>query len=188
MNSRARRLRWLPAAELQAIVGPRVELSLPETADAAAVFSYTADPRASRYLGWRPHRAIDETREFLSSCAEGWREGRRLRWLIRSAHGGVVGMIEAQLGRAMAGVGYVIAPQHWGRGYATEALSLVVEALFEHTSVPSVWAVCDVENHASARVLEKSGFHLASRLPDYRSCPNIGPEKRDFLSYVRSRA
>ena len=97
----------------------------------------------------------------------------------------MVGMIEAQLSRAMAGVGYVIAPQHWGCGYATAALSLVVDALFEHTRVPSVWAVCDAENSASARVLEKSGFTLASSLPGYRRCPNIGPRRRDFLGYVR---
>jgi RimJ/RimL family protein N-acetyltransferase len=151
------------------------------------VFAYTSDPRASRYLGWRPHRQLEETRRFLAGCAEGWRDGRRLRWLIRCQEGTVVGMIEAQLSRTLAGVGYVIAPEHWGRGYATEALCLAVDALFCHTSVPSVWAVCDAENHASARVLEKSCFLPAHRLPHYRRCPNLGPEKRDFLSYVRHR-
>lgn len=161
-------------------------MSPPEAEDAAEVFAYTADPLASHYLGWHPHQSIAQTHEFLAGCAAGWRDGRRLRWLIRS-EGTVVGMIEVQLSRTLAGVGYVIAPQHWGRGYATEALTLAVAAIFEHTRVPSIWAVCEVDNRASARVLEKCGFVLANRLPAYRVCPNIGPEKRDFLSYVRCR-
>ena len=176
-----------PAVELQHISGERIELRPPETGDAAAVFAYASDPRASHYLGWPPHQTIDETHEFLARSAEAWQEGRRLRWLIEGEGNGVVGMIEAQLGRSMAGVGYVIAPQQWGHGYASQALSLVVDALFAHTRVPAVWAVCDEENPASARVLEKCGFTFANRLHHYRSCPNIGPEKRDFLSYVRYR-
>ena len=176
-----------PATELQNIRTERIVLRLPEEGDAAAVFVYASDPRASHYLGWRPHQTIDETREFLVRSAKAWHEGRRLRWLIESRESGVVGMIEAQLGRSMAGVGYVIAPKQWGHGYASQALALVVDALFEHTSVPAVWAVCDEENPASARVLEKCGFVFVNRLHHYRSCPNIGPQKRDFLSYVRYR-
>ena len=176
-----------PAAELQNIRTEQIVLRPPEMGDAAEVFAYASDPRASHYLGWHPHQTIDETREFLARSAEAWQEGRRLRWLIEARGGEVVGMIEAQLGRSMAGIGYVIAPQQWGHGYASQALSLAVDALFEHTGVPAVWAVCDEENPASARVLEKCGFSFANRLRHYRSCPNIGPQKRDFLSYVRYR-
>lgn len=184
---RARRRSSQPPSQLHSITGRRLQLNRPKLEDADEVFAYAADPRACRYLGWQPHRCIDETIKFLSGCTEAWRDGRRLSWIIRIGQGEVVGMIEVQLSRSLAGVGYVIAPNHWGLGYATEALSLVADAIFNFTSVPSIWAVCDVENLASARVLEKSGFVLGQRLTNYRSCPNIGPEMRHFFSYVHYR-
>lgn len=96
-------------------------------------------------------------------------------------------MIEAQLSRVMAGIGYVIAQLAWGKGYATEALLLVVDSLFEHSPISSIWAVCDLENVASVRVLEKAEFKRRNLLPAYRKCPNIGGAERDFAGYVRER-
>ena len=176
-----------PAPDLSTMSGPRVSLRPPRHADCAAVFAYTSDPRASRFLGWAPHTDVEETAAFLKTCELGWLQGKRLRWLIEDETHTVVGMIEAQLSRMLAGIGYVIAPDAWGRGYATEALQTVVDGLFEHTGIPAIWAVCDVENLASARVLDKSGFTRRNALPAYRKCPNIGGRERDFISYVRER-
>ena len=54
-------------------------------------------------------------------------------------------------------VGYFIAEPHWGKGYATEALSAVVSALKGSGSTKFMAGVDD-DNVASARVLEKAGF------------------------------
>ena len=40
----------------------------------------------------------------------------------------------------------------------TEAVAAVVRWAFSDPSVFPFWAVCDVENRASARVLERTGF------------------------------
>lgn len=45
-----------------------------------------------------------------------------------------------------------------GQGYGSEALSLAVEYLFEHTPATRVEASTDVENIASQRALERAGF------------------------------
>lgn len=55
-------------------------------------------------------------------------------------------------------VGYDFARSCWGNGYATEALSAVVEHLL---SLPEVWRVCaetSIDHSASRRVMEKSGL------------------------------
>ena len=42
----------------------------------------------------------------------------------------------------------------------TEIISSFIEKAFEVEGVHRVWAVCDVDNIASKRVMEKSGMSL----------------------------
>jgi RimJ/RimL family protein N-acetyltransferase len=46
-----------------------------------------------------------------------------------------------------------------------------------------VWATCDVENLASAHVLEKAGMQKEGILRRYILHPNISPEPRDSYCY-----
>lgn len=57
-----------------------------------------------------------------------------------------------------ATIGYTLAPQHQGRGYATEAVGAIVEWLFRRKRVHRIAATIDPRNMASARVLERCGF------------------------------
>lgn len=55
-------------------------------------------------------------------------------------------------------VGYAFHPDYWNRGYATEALTAMIEELFR-LGFPTVRAGYFEENPASGRVMEKSGMH-----------------------------
>ncbi len=66
-------------------------------------------------------------------------------------------MIAYRVREHAADIGYVLSRSLWGRGYMTEAAAAVVEWAINLDFVYRVWAVCDVENKASARVLEKVG-------------------------------
>ncbi len=59
--------------------------------------------------------------------------------------------------------GYVIHPDFWGRGYATEMFRAVIDECFRG-GFPSVRAAAFRENPASFRVMEKSGMRKTSRL------------------------
>jgi RimJ/RimL family protein N-acetyltransferase len=48
-----------------------------------------------------------------------------------------------------------------------------------------VWAVCDVDNLASARVMEKSGMEREGRLRRWAVHPNLSGGPRDFWCYSR---
>ncbi len=71
-----------------------------------------------------------------------------------------------------AEIGYGIADDYQGYGYATEALTAAVEWAFRHDAINCVTAEVEKENIASIRVLEKSGFELTGRIgeegPIYR--------------------
>lgn len=54
-------------------------------------------------------------------------------------------------------LGYLIHPDHWGRGYATEALGACIKALFD-MGYQRVAAGYFEENIASGRVMEKCGM------------------------------
>ena len=59
-------------------------------------------------------------------------------------------------------LGYMIHPDHWGRGYATESLTASIWELFQ-MGYQAVQAGYFEENPASGRVMEKSGMHRVSK-------------------------
>ena len=50
-----------------------------------------------------------------------------------------------------------------------------------------IGAVCDVENRASARVMEKAGLEREGILRRWIIHPNVGFEPRDCFSYAMVR-
>jgi [ribosomal protein S5]-alanine N-acetyltransferase len=57
-----------------------------------------------------------------------------------------------------ADIGYEMAPEHWSRGYATEAALAMVNFGFQTLKLHRISAWCIAANTASARVLEKVGM------------------------------
>ncbi len=86
-----------------------------------------------------------------------------------------------------AELGYVLARPAWGQGYMTEAVQTLAHLALHEIPVARVSAVCDVDNLASARVLEKSGLLREGRLRRYIMHRNVSDEPRDVYLYARSR-
>ena len=62
-------------------------------------------------------------------------------------------------------LGYVIHPDHWGKGYATAALKLAMEELFS-LGYREVITGAFEENPASLRVMEKAGMTPIDKVDD----------------------
>ncbi|XP_061992842.1 uncharacterized protein LOC133710722 [Rosa rugosa] len=61
--------------------------------------------------------------------------------------------------RCRAEIGYLLGSKDWGKGIATRAVKMVVDTIFkEWTHLERLEAFVDVENVASQRVMEKTGF------------------------------
>lgn len=58
---------------------------------------------------------------------------------------------------------YLIDPDHWGRGLATEAVGAVLPSALSETGIDVIEAEVFDANPASARVLKKLGFDLRRR-------------------------
>jgi [ribosomal protein S5]-alanine N-acetyltransferase len=157
--------------------------------DAEAIFrGWASDPEATRYLSWRPYDDVGRAQAFLAKAIEAGRRGRRRLWSLELAPSGeVIGQIDALLEGHRVYLGWVLAPRHWNRGYMSEAVAAVVEAALAAPGIYRAWAVCDVDNPASARVMEKAGMAFEGRLRRFVIHPNLGPEPRDVLCYARVR-
>lgn len=170
---------------------PRLRLRPPAPGDAAAVFaSYARDPEVTRYVSWRAHPTIAVTRKFLADyCVAGRTRGDVFSWLITLAEGGdVAGMIDLRPVTTRVEVGYVLARRYWGRGLMTEAVGAVVDWAIAQRDVQRVWAVVDLENLASQRVLEKVGMEREGVLRRWTVFPNQGATARDVWCYARIKA
>lgn len=168
----------------------RLRLRKPRRADARAIFAaYAQDAEVSRYLIWTPHASVAMTRTFVRDCIDAWEAGDVMPYVLASrASDEVLGMLEARLhGATTIDLGYVLARIHWRRGFMSEALTALSSAALSSPDIFRVQATCDVENIASARVLEKSGFKREGRLERYMILPNVSPEPRASFMYARWR-
>lgn len=80
------------------------------------------------------------------------------------AAGGIGFMLQHDVDRASAEIGYWLGEPFWGRGIATEALVAVTGHAIEAHGLTRVFAVPFAHNTASCRVLEKAGYALEGRL------------------------
>jgi RimJ/RimL family protein N-acetyltransferase len=106
---------------------------------------------------------------------------------MRSQDDRVIGMIGCRVREHAADIGYVLSRDYWNRGYTTEAAKTVVDWASNLEFIYRVWAVCDLENEASARVLEKVGMQREGILRRYIVHPNVSPEPRDCFVYSKIR-
>jgi RimJ/RimL family protein N-acetyltransferase len=70
--------------------------------------------------------------------------------------------------RREANIGYELHPDHWGRGYATEAARAILGFGFSSLEMHRVWAECVADNTASAHVLEKLGMRREAHLREHQ--------------------
>ncbi len=169
----------------------RLRLRRPNTADAATVFHrYASDPQVTHYMSWHTHRGVEDTLAFLRFAEQGWRDGTDLPYLIeRREDGLLLGAtgLHAETPSCYS-VGYVLARDAWGQGYATETLTAMLDLAFARPGVRRVFAVCDVEHRASARVMEKCGMQREGIRRAHTVLPNLSPHPRDMLCYARTAA
>ena len=163
-------------------------LRTPRAEDASAIFeAFASDPEVTRFLRWRPHRTLADAQRAITSRLRGLETGEELSWLL-SLDGSVLGIISVWPGEGEAEIGFALGRRSWGQGLMTEAVHSVVAWAFEPASVARVWAICDVENLASARVLEKAGLEREGLLKAHAIHPNLSPDPRDCLLYSRVRS
>jgi [ribosomal protein S5]-alanine N-acetyltransferase len=157
--------------------------------DALAIFAgYAQDPEITSFLTWRPHKSLAETERYVAQCLAAPADKSRTYALIGRSDRKLLGAFDLrQPERHRVECGYVLGRPYWGRGLMTEALSEVARWAMRQDGIWRIGAVCDVENPASARVMEKAGLTREGILRRWLVHPSLGPEPRDCFSYALVR-
>jgi len=88
-------------------------------------------------------------------------------FFIESKEGTKVGFICHFLSAGETELGYNIVPKERKKGYATEAIQIIVDYLFLSKRIMRVQATVDLENVHSWKALEKTGFKREGILRKY---------------------
>jgi RimJ/RimL family protein N-acetyltransferase len=154
--------------------------------DHAAVHRYAADPEVVRFQDWGPNTPA-ETTMFLTMVRTAAAATPRTRWalaVIRAADDTMIGACELHVedaGHRRGSMGYTLARDAWGQGYATESAAALLRFGFDRLGLHKISATCDPANGGSVRVLEKIGMTFVGRLQDHFL---VRGEWRDRLLYA----
>jgi [ribosomal protein S5]-alanine N-acetyltransferase len=163
----------------------RLTLRRPTSRDAEDIFAYASDAETTRMMAWPRHRSLEDTRGFLSFAEEEWRRTGCGVYLVCTSDGELMGSTGLHLATPTRAVtGYIFGRPYWGRGFATEAATAMIE-LARALGVIRVEADVVASHLASARVLEKIGMQLEGIRRSYLVAPNLSPAPVDVRSYAR---
>ncbi len=91
----------------------------------------------------------------LISCYDGTEGPFVQPMLLDGEYAGYVQLVPIENGWE---IGYHTVREHTGKGYATEAVRAFLPMMMGKLSLTQVAGICDAQNAASIRVLEKCGF------------------------------
>ncbi len=107
---------------------------------------------------------ISQTADMLRPTLDDHKELRRTRfmWALRSKNSqefiGEIGLNLSAPKQSRAEFHYSLLPEHWGNGYATEAVKRIIDFSFDELTLHRLSAGVATGNQASIRVLEKAGM------------------------------
>jgi RimJ/RimL family protein N-acetyltransferase len=128
--------------------------------EAALLARLHVDPRVMRYAGGV--KTEEQSREIFAELLAYYaaNPGLGIWATIERATGACIGLhlINHIRGESDLQVGYLLYPEYWGKGYATEGAHAALRYAYGELGLTRVVAITDRENVESQRVLEKVGL------------------------------
>ncbi len=130
--------------------------------DSEGLYRRRNDPEVARYQNWELPYPKDRSEKLISGVVALEGPTNEEWWMaaVEDSSGSVIGDLAVNLtwqGRS-AEIGYTLGHQHWGQGYAVEAVSALLRYLFDDLGLTRVWGMLHPDNPASAMVLERAGM------------------------------
>jgi aminoglycoside 6'-N-acetyltransferase len=141
--------------------------------EAPALAAHRSDPEIARYVPWTPPYPLAKAEELIGRTLWQGRLRAGAGALIAiERDGALIGDCAVQMfadDERQASIGFTLAREHQGHGYATEAVRALLGELFRgglFTEIPlhRVTAECGADNLASQRVLERVGMRREAQL------------------------
>ncbi|MDI2586700.1 GNAT family protein [Psychrobacillus sp. NEAU-3TGS] len=151
------------------LVSSHVFLREMEEKDWMDVHKYASMEAVCKYQPWGPN-SEEESKDFVNQVLTDAKRVERTRFvfsIVEKETGSMVGAGEFNIRDSQnktGEIGYIVNPDYWGKGLATETAKVLVDFGFEQLNLHRIFATCDPRNIASAKVLEKTGMVQEGRM------------------------
>ena len=134
--------------------------------DDLGMFELDNDADVHRYLGNKPVQTLEEAREMIRFIRQQYATNGIGRWaIIEKRSKDFVGWTGLKWIRDTINqhsnfydIGYRLVKRHWGKGFATESAKACLDYGFNQLGLGKIYAMADVNNEASNKVLRKLGL------------------------------
>ena len=147
----------------------RIILREMEIDDWPDVHKYASQAIVCQYQPWGPN-SEDDSQFFVKQIKEDAKIVPRSRYVfsvIDKNNKRMIGAGELNLrdfNNKTGEISYVINPDYWGKGFATEVAQLLLKFGFLAFNLHRIYATCDPRNSGSIKVLEKIGMVQEGRM------------------------
>lgn len=158
-------------APFQTLETPRLILRKLQLEDAPCFFTHLGGNQAvTEHMLWVSHQNLSESEASIGRALQRYETGRFYRWGITLREGGaMIGMIDL-LGfdeeTSACSFAYMLSPEHWNKGYGTEAVKEVFTFAFRQLQMEVITADHFAENPASGAVMRKAGMTMLGIMPE----------------------
>ena len=161
--------------------------------DANDLYVIASDKRVNDYLSYPLHKSLDETKQvidkyFLNRPANGIPQTYVLVYKENNKMIGTCDFVSIRY-HDVGEIGYSLNYDYWNQGLMSEALKEVINVGFAHVGLRKIEIKHSVNNKASQRVIEKTGFIYEGTLRkliydklvnDYVDCKTYGILKAEW--------
>lgn len=148
--------------------------------------NWCSDPLVSKYVTWETHNNIEQTRDYINYKVDLYNHNYRFDWVVvikdTNEIIGEIDAVKTSVNYSLIELGYCFGSRYWNKGYASEALSAVIEYLRDIARVEKITACHISTNPASGRVMRKAGMTYDATLKGY-VVDKTTKERADLVYY-----
>lgn len=138
--------------------------------DVNEIFALRSNKETMKYIPRPLAKTKEDALGHIAIIEEKIENNEAINWAITLKNSprliGIIGHYRIKPEHFRAEIGYMLLPEHHGKGIITEAIQETVKYGFEIMKMHTIEAIIDPENYASERVLQKSGFVKEAHLKE----------------------
>jgi RimJ/RimL family protein N-acetyltransferase len=132
--------------------GRNVNLRVVEKEDLPSIADWLNNPEFFNYAPFPRRSKAELEKQYDSAPSDS-------KWfIVEKKNSGKIGFVYHELMGSQLEIGYALLPHERGKGYGSEAITIIVDYLFLTKPIARIQATTDVRNEPSQRVLEKNEF------------------------------
>ncbi len=124
--------------------------------------NWASNPNVTKHMTWPTHTNEEISIMVINSWLDEYQKKEFYQWAIelKDTHQviGTISVVSINERINEIEIGYCIGEKWWNKGITSEALSAVIEFLFNHVGANRIVACHDVDNPASGKVMLKNNM------------------------------